>query len=298
MAESNPASFNYFFQKRFQKSVEFGVKPGNEERLILNPRSAGQVALLYVHGFRACRAEGEYVVEILAKIFGASAYFIRLPGHGTWKEDLNRTGMDAVLEEAEATLLMMKSLGKKVVLMGTSMGGLVATYLAAMYPDRVDGLVLFSPFYDFARRILRVLSRRPFCFLVRKIKTLLVDTDPVPPVKDNWTRYWYPTYYFSSLGLLMDLKRHIVKKSTLARVTAPALMLYFYRDRKNQDPSASVAAMRRVFGRFGAPYPNWGLRKMMPVPEGNHVLMSKYVHSDKDVVIREVTDFIRGIIQE
>ena len=295
MARFHPASFKDFYRKRLQRSRECGVLPGNEERLILNSRGLPPFAILYIHGFRACRAEGEYVIGILAKIFGANAYFIRLPGHGTSKEDLDRTGMAAVLEEAETALLMMNRLGKKVLVVGTSMGGLVATYLASQYPDRVDGLVLFSPFYDFARRVLRILSARPLCHIVKKIRRPLVDDDPVPPAADNWTRYWYPEYYFSSLALLMEMKRRIVVKSILGRVAAPVLMLYYYKDKNHQDPSASVAAMKRAFARFGALSGGTALRKMVPVSDGNHVLLSKYVHSDKDIVIREISEFIRQI---
>ena len=39
----------------------------------------------------------------------------------------------------------MLNVREKVVMVGHSMGGIVASYLAAEYPDRVKGVVLLGP---------------------------------------------------------------------------------------------------------------------------------------------------------
>ncbi|MEO1224073.1 MAG: hypothetical protein AAFX92_07575, partial [Pseudomonadota bacterium] len=43
--------------------------------------------LLYIHGFGASRGEGEYVFDRVAEKYRANTYYMRLPGHGTNKED-------------------------------------------------------------------------------------------------------------------------------------------------------------------------------------------------------------------
>src|SRR5690606_35296619 len=106
-------------------------------------------AIYYLHGYSAARAEGEMVLDSVANILMANTYYTRLPGHGIDSLDLGDIDFREMLDQAITDLRAMQLLGDKVIVVGTSMGGMVATYLAAEYPDLVNGLILVSPFYDY-----------------------------------------------------------------------------------------------------------------------------------------------------
>jgi len=56
--------------------------------------------------------------------------------------------VDSIADQAEAlSALLDVAPGQKVILVGQSYGAPIATLMAARYPDRVQALVLMSPFY-------------------------------------------------------------------------------------------------------------------------------------------------------
>lgn len=290
-----PASFDDFYKFKLEQSKKKNVRPGNEEKLI---RFADKtpVAILYIHGFNASKGEGEFVVDKLANELKYNTYYLRLPGHGTTKEDQASVSYKDMLDESVETLMMMQKLGDRVIVIGTSMGGLIATYLAAEYPEKVSGLVLASPFYNFTTTTGRLL----FCYPTYKFFTwvapLRVDTDPIPPEKDNWTLYWYQENYLSSTKLLVDLVNYVDKKENYSKISSPVLLLYYYKDEKNQDKSASVEDMLRVYDSIAAGKKSNALNKKVIISNGSHVLTSKYVTpSDPELVKKEIAEFARKI---
>jgi len=118
--------------------------------------------VLYLHGFGASRGEGEWVADRVAAARGANLYYVRLPGHGTNPDDHASHGFEEYLDTAEDAFRMTETLGDRVILMGTSTGGLIATWLAARHPERVRALVLASPLYGF-RDPMSALLTMPGC---------------------------------------------------------------------------------------------------------------------------------------
>lgn len=90
----------------------------------------GPTACLLIHGFAGSPAEIRPLVEYLA----ANGITVRaplLPGHGTHPDDLRRTHWPAWVRAAEAELVVLRERYGTVHVVGFSMGGLVALYLAA-----------------------------------------------------------------------------------------------------------------------------------------------------------------------
>jgi hypothetical protein len=72
-------------------------------------------------------------------------------------------------------------------------------------------------------------------------------------------------------------------------------MLYYYKSETEQDQSADVSKMLEAYDQFGlATSPN-PLNRKVQITEGAHVLLSKYVHSDKELIVKEIEDFINKI---
>ncbi len=163
-----PENFDEYYKTKLEPSKSLNVRPGNDERLVRYSDDKTPVAILYIHGFGASRAEGEYVIDEVAARIKANTYCIRLPGHGTNKEDHT----------------------------GTEYTALLATYLASEFPDEISGVVLCSPFYKLGSPWARFLHVAPLFKLANMMVPIRISDYPVPPQKDNWTLYWYKEQNF------------------------------------------------------------------------------------------------------
>jgi len=102
-------------------------------------------AVLALHGFGATPQEVEMVVGV-ARELGLAALAPLLPGHGTSVLDLARTRFSHWLHAAERALFALAAEHEKVIVIGSSMGSLIALDLAVDFPERVVGVgVLGSP---------------------------------------------------------------------------------------------------------------------------------------------------------
>jgi len=108
---------------------------------------AGKNAVLLVHGFMGSpyglREFGEHLASR-----GFRVYAPLLPGHGTSKEDMIRTGRADWIREAEAGLKMLQEEAPEhLFVSGHSMGGTLTLYLGATHPE-VDALApICGPLY-------------------------------------------------------------------------------------------------------------------------------------------------------
>lgn len=102
-------------------------------------------ALLALHGFGATPQEVELVVGI-ARDLGLAACAPLLPGHGTSVYDLARTRFADWRGAAARVLAELVAAHGKVIVVGSSMGSLIALDLAVDFAQEVAGVgVLGSP---------------------------------------------------------------------------------------------------------------------------------------------------------
>ncbi|MCB1170668.1 MAG: alpha/beta fold hydrolase, partial [Leptospiraceae bacterium] len=202
LSTEEKGSFDLYLENRLRESASLKARAGNEERLI---RYADKtpIAFMYVHGYGASRAEGEMVMDEVASRLQANTYYLRLPGHGTNMDDHASVVMSDYLDYATDALMMMDKLGDRVIVVGTSMGGLISTYLAAHYPDKVDALILASPFYEFRDKTGNVLGFPGGLALAEMVNGGEIrdsSRDPKNPRSvDGYENYWYTTQYMSAL---------------------------------------------------------------------------------------------------
>jgi hypothetical protein len=78
-------------------------------------------------------------------------------------------------------------------------------------------------------------------------------------------------------------------------VTQPVLLLYYYKDEKNQDKVVKVSAMKRMFRQLGTPE---NFKREIPVPNaGDHVIGSYVKSKDVETVIAECERFAADILK-
>jgi hypothetical protein len=86
-----------------------------------------------------------------------------------------------------------------------------------------------------------------------------------------------------------------MKESTFKKVTQPTLMLYYFKDKENQDPVVKVSAMKRMFVQLGTPD---NLKREVAIPNaGAHVLGSPIRSRDVESVRKELEKFAIEILK-
>jgi carboxylesterase len=119
-------------------------------------------AVLALHGFGATTQEVGLVIDI-AKELGLAARAPLLPGHGTSAYDLARTRFVDWRGAAQRALEELVREQGRVIVVGSSMGSLIALDLAADFPDDVVGVgVLGAPirlFWPYPSLALALIAR-------------------------------------------------------------------------------------------------------------------------------------------
>ena len=231
------------------------LKADNHARIIWNPEFRNRKApcsIIYIHGFSASYGEGSPLHTQVAQAMGCHLYVSRLHGHGLrTDEPLSDMDPGEILEDAGKAVAIGNILGEEVILMGTSMGGMLSIHLASDYPESVDVLVLFAPLIEFASRS-SVLFDRSWG---QRIMRLLMGGPLIrfEPDSDDHRRYWYTQYRTESLGVLKTMKRELLSGPVYEQITQPVFAGYYFEDDDEQDEVVSVAAIREIRDRFGTP---------------------------------------------
>lgn len=100
--------------------------------------------VLALHGFGATPQEVELAVNV-ARDLGLRALAPLLPGHGLSVEALARTRFDDWRAAAEAALREVAPGSAPAIVIGSSMGSLLALDLAASFPEKVAGVAALAP---------------------------------------------------------------------------------------------------------------------------------------------------------
>ena len=140
-------------------------------------RTRTALAVVYVHGWGACRQEIAPTPQLLAKALGANLYCHRLSGHGRRREEsapasapdgdilLREATPGRLFRDALEALRVGRALGDRVVLVGVSTGAALCTWLAATQAgDDVAALVLVSPCFGLGHPLYPLL-KIPFAAL-------------------------------------------------------------------------------------------------------------------------------------
>lgn len=113
----------------------------------LDPEGAREAVLL-IHGFTGYPRELEGLALALAEA-GYASLAIRLPGHGSQQGDFLASGAEDWLRAGIDGYLESRSSYKKVHVCGHSMGGLIASLVAAAF--EAPRLILLAPAFKIAK---------------------------------------------------------------------------------------------------------------------------------------------------
>ena len=267
------------------------MRPGLQKSVVWHDPERQEptpLALLYLHGFFASRGELEPVVSELASALGANVFFTRLQGHGRSDAALAEASLQGWLRDTQEAWEIATRLGERVVIIGASTGGTLATWLAHAQANdpRLHALALFSP--NFHPRPIwgtKLVLLPGGLGLAR----LLLGANPELPRDNDLQRlYWNTSYPVAALLPMMQTVR-MVEDLDLSAIATPTLMFYSERDRV-----VDSALAERRWQELGSPQKRkLALETHYP---GNHILAGDaYSPENNAVVLAELLDFLGAL---
>lgn len=244
-------------------------------------------SLVYLHGFSASHGEGDPVHKRLAKRFGMNIYLARLKEHGRTKYEFKHLSMQGLLSSAAEALAIGRKIGDNTILMGTSTGASLALYLASEFTS-VNGLILFSPLIRFYRWRVKMLTNPLIRKVMEKIlgREYLVHNDEQDGLIEQ---IWYSKYRLQGILALAELVDKTMTADVFSRINQPVFMGYYYKNKKEQDPTVSTSAMLSMFDQLNTP-PEKKRKKAFP-QAGAHVIGSNLKSGAWEEVLEESSLF-------
>lgn len=239
-----------------------------------DPRHPRKTAcsIVYLHGFTASQGEGEPLHRRLAQTFGCNLYLSRWPGHGLRNDDaLRGVTAQGLLDAAAEAVAIGHAIGDRVILVGTSMGGALATQMTAQHAADADILatVLWSPLVSARNVSAQKLLAMPLGETLVKYRLNHGNDLIRGAVVDS--PYWAQAGHLDGYVAAARLARGMTPQ-TFAQVRVPLFLGYFYRDGSHQDQTVSVAAMQSMLRQIGTPKAQVWSRNYPDA--GDHVIAS------------------------
>ncbi len=244
------------------------------ESFELAPKSGSRGAILAIHGF----GDTPQTVRYLAEALAARGWFVRaplLPGHGRTIAEFAKSGSAEWLAAVRSEYRKVREEHEHTVLLGVSMGGALATILAAESPD-LPALVLIAPYLAMPRWLAMLAASSPVIGIgvrymvgggVRSI------TDPVEAARNR-------AYGAVTPRLVAELRRVVgLAQAAEPSVRAPVLMIQSHNDNRIAPEAAEEA-----FARLGS-----ADKQLVWVDQGTHIIT---VDVGRDIVIGHVADWL------
>ncbi len=226
----------------------------------------GRKACLLVHGWIGSRVDFNDLGATLNDR-GFTVRLMLLPGHATTPRALEEVGAEEMIEAVREEYRALRSRYERVDVIGFSMGGTLATLLAAEEP--VDRLVLVAPFYEVAHKWFYILTAETWNTLFSPLVPYAIKTERNKKVNRVAARphiFSYKTFPTEAVTLLCDLGHRAADKAILSRIDCPVLLVY-----SPGDEAASPEAARRAWGAMGSSF-----KESFPCPRSNHHILWDY----------------------
>lgn len=266
------------------------ITPETEKKIIWAgvPGARTSLSVVYLHGFTATRQETAPLSDIVARELGANLFYTRLTGHGLPGKELAKAHADDWLADTVEAVAIGERIGERVVLMGTSTGGTLATWAAARedLSRSLAALVLLSPNFGPANRFADLLLL-PWGRHIAQ--TVLGIEQQWQPYNDRHGQYWTSRYPTRALLPMMGLVRH-VRNLPLEQVNTPVLMGY-----SRDDVVVDVEKALKFVMRFRSP-----LKEILDLGDINdrsdHVLAGDILAPhNTELLADRIVDFVRSV---
>ena len=229
--------------------------------------------VLLLHGF----GDTPQSLRAFAHGLHAHGWTVRVPclaGHGSSLKAFTRGRADDWLSGARAALRELQSRADSVAVIGQSMGGALATIIAA--EASLDALVLLVPFTQLTPRASVIAACHRAVSIVKPYWRSRTDASILDPVarRDALGRGIATPRLVRELGVVVREARRAAR-----HVVVPTLVIH-----SRGDPRISVGNAETAFTRLGAP-----IKRLEWVERSGHVLSVDY---DREWVFARTVEWL------
>ena len=278
------------------EAAEKGIRPDCQARIVWadsTKKEKTKIAFVYIHGFSATQEEGNPIHRNIAQKYGSNLYLARLTGHGVNLGDstMAKVTADDFIHSAEYALAVGKTLGDEVIIISTSFGGALTTYLASNHPE-IKAIVMYSPCIKIYDDNAEILDNHWGLELGKAVSGSYVrDFAATNP---QHAKYWCQHYHLNGVIALQNFLTNVMNRETFEKIKCPTFMGYYYKNEEEQDKVVSVPAMLKMFDELGSP-----IKQKVAFPNaGNHVLASPILSKDVETVQMETEKFLDVVLRK
>lgn len=270
-----------------------GIKPDNESRFFwIDSLQKTEYALVYLHGFSASRMEGQPILDNLAKRYGMNAYYPRLYLHGLQDVDaLSQLTPKAWMDSAREAVAIGKSIGNKLIIMATSTGATLASYLAASDPE-IEALILTAPNFDIYDTNSRMLVGP---WGLELFRYMMGGNYREWPASKEARKYWTNKNRIESHIAIRELLNQTMSKETFQAIDQPSYLCYYYRDQDNMDKVISIEAVKKFASQMSTPKEKLWIREFANAR--GHVISSSIMNPNWEDVQTSIFEFCDSVLE-
>lgn len=207
------------------------LKPGTEKTIVwADPEQQYKTAaaVVYIHGFSATRREAAPLSDLVAQQLGVNLYYTRLTGHGRSDDAMAEASVNAWLNDIQEAVAIGEVIGDEVVLIASSTGASLVTWLAANghLSEHVAALVFLSPNFGTANRTAEVLLWPYGQQIAQLIEGPYRQWEPLNAQHATYWTYRYPVS--ALLPMMASVK--LARTSDLGEVHQPLLVIHSAED--------------------------------------------------------------------
>jgi esterase/lipase len=270
---------------RVSESRFADIKPGAEKTIVWSDpdqRRPTPYSIIYLHGFSASRQEIAPVCDITAKALHANLFYSRLTGHGRDSSAMADLSVNDMLNDAVEALEIGKRLGNKVIVIGTSTGGALATWLASYDKSgSIAAMVLLSPNYGPRRKESELLLLPWGNVILQLVEGPTYRFEPINALQQQYWTTQYPSEALLAMMGIVKLARNTKPKS----IHQPVLVMYSY-----DDKIVDIREIEKNYSQFAS-----DRKRIIPITDAGdpqqHILAG-------DIMSPQTTQTVAGNIVE
>jgi len=192
------------------------------------PATRTTVSIVYLHGFSATHKELSPMIEQLAERLQANVFYSRLTGHGRSDDAMAEATPQKWKNDAKEAYQIGAAIGERVLLIGTSTGGTLSTWLSAQpFADKLLANILISPNFAVKSGGAWLLKNSVGLWLAKQLSG---DYRGFEPLNDFHAMYWTERYPLEALVPMLKLLDD-VDELNKSMITTPQMLIYSPNDK-------------------------------------------------------------------
>jgi len=237
-----PADLDTYIHKSESRFTD--LKPDTEKLIVwANPTQPAitPYSIIYLHGFSGSRQEIAPVCENVASALGANLYYTRFTGHGRHGEAMAEITVNKLLNDTVQALAIGKRLGNKVIIIGSSTGATLATWVADYDKgNQIAALILLSPNYGLKRKESELLLLPWGKSILHLVEGPVYRFEPFNALQEQ---YWTTEYPSDALLPMMGVVK-LTRDKKLSSINMPVLVMYSPDDQVVDTSAIQIAYLQ------------------------------------------------------